>query len=139
MAGDDELSASDIAGIIVGSIPAVIALANAIVAYCTWRYPTSRVGKVGTAISKTISLRGGHGRGGDATGAVEMPRETEPRAGSETLRVGPVGSKKNKMWRLRQDVGWKTSISVAGMGMGEMLKEKGRREVLGMEALPHYP
>lgn len=62
------LSTSDIIGLVVGVVSAVIALTSAFIAYCTWQYPNSRIGNVGANISKSLSIRGGEGRGGHATG-----------------------------------------------------------------------
>ena len=59
---------SDIIGIAVGIPSGVFALVAVIISFCAWRYPNTRIGKVGTRIGKQFSVRGGDARGGDATG-----------------------------------------------------------------------
>ncbi|KAF3005264.1 hypothetical protein E8E14_006413 [Neopestalotiopsis sp. 37M] len=73
------LDTSDIIGIAVGVTSGVIALFGVVIAYCSWRYPKSPVGRVGNSVTNTVrggvahgghafgwKARGGHAHGGDA-------------------------------------------------------------------------
>lgn len=68
---EEGMSTSDVVGIVVGIVSAIIALVGVFIAYCTWQNPKSPAGRLGTSISKYLpvhSIRGGDGRGGHATG-----------------------------------------------------------------------
>lgn len=64
------LSASDITGIVVGAVSAVLTTIGLIIAFCAWKYPRTPVGWVGNWIAKRMTPTGGNARGGDATGSV---------------------------------------------------------------------
>ncbi|KAI1254986.1 hypothetical protein MGN70_003049 [Eutypa lata] len=64
------LSASDITGIVVGAVSGLLTSIGLIITFCAWKYPRTPAGRLGARIGKQLSLKGGHARGGDATGTV---------------------------------------------------------------------
>lgn len=62
------LSASDITGIVIGTVSGVLTIIGLIISFFSWKYPSSSPGQLGNTIRKKISLHGGNARGGDASG-----------------------------------------------------------------------
>lgn len=67
--GSGGLSGGDIAGIVVGVVSAVLTAIGLVISFCTWKYPASPAGQLGSSIKRRL-VKGGDAYGGNAQGKV---------------------------------------------------------------------